>query len=207
MEKLTETQKNFRKQMGELDEDYKSRHKNNNSKTIIITIIIFAIILLFLVIKFKSNSNNSNLFNISNQNQDYIYNYLYEYNPNEIILTYNTLVNRLGKDDYNIIKSDVKNELVYINFKLDKLNTYYPKEIIYNLHSLNILQLEELKYTYDLIINSNEYNTTIYNALLLYSSKRNNFRNELVKILDKYNFDYTIHKDGSMTFTYEKITY
>lgn len=207
MEKLTETQKNFRKQMGELDEDYKNKYKNNNSKSIVITIIIFAIILLFVIIKFKSNSKNLNFFNVSNKDQDYIFNYLNEYSPNEIILTYNAFGNRLNVDDYNIIKSEVKNELVYINSKLDKLNAYYPKEIIYNLHNLNILQLEQLKYTYDLIINNNEYNTTIYNALLLYSSKANNFRNELIKILDKYNFDYTIHKDGSMTFTYEKITY
>ncbi len=84
-------------------------------------------------------------------------------------MTYNAFGNRLNVDDYNIIKSEVNNELIYINSMINKLNAYYPKEIIYNLHNLNILQLEQLKYT--------------------------------------YNFDYTVHKDGSITFTYKKITY
>ncbi len=209
MDKLTDTQKNFRKQMGKLDEEYKNNHKNNNSKNIIITIIIFAIIIAFGIIKFNFGSkNNSNYFIKNYSDKEYVFNYLKEYNFDEIIFTHNNIINRFIKNEnYDSIKDDIKIELKYINSMYVKLKNFYPKEQIYNLHTLNLSQLEQLKYLYELIINSNEITVVIDDASKNYIKKHKIYFDEMIKIIDSSGFDYTIHNDGSVTYSYTDIKY
>jgi len=219
-DKLTAAQRDYRRQMMLTDEDYYNEHKNDpecnefinynesKKKKFWILISIFIVVLIFVFIKFENNDNKKfNLMDKTPKNQEYIFNYLSEYNPEEILITFNAFVDRLDKEDFNLIKTEIQNELIYINTVYKKLNVYQPKDIISNLHNLNLLKIKQLKYTYEVIINSNELNPDIYIELMTLETKYNEFRTELINTLEKSNFEYTIHNDGSITYTYQKIKF
>lgn len=196
MNNLTETQKNFRKQMGELNQEY---NKNNNKGNILVTVIIIFIISFIVFSKINFNKDSIKFINRYDKRHQIVGEYIKEFELDNLALTYNKFIERINKSDTNNIISEMKSELLYIESKLYKIKEYKPNSILNEVHVYTKLFFEQILYVYKILI-KDFYDDKLQLENDLLNKIHNDYRKTLIELADDIGMKYTKLNDGTINF-------
>lgn len=210
----------------ELEELKEKRIRAN--KKFILFLIIFSIIIAaycnqdFIkskLIAFKNNSINESVLKLSNNNiitsndkKQFKVGEYHKYFTKRIENLFLIMKTDLAfNDTINFDINKINKQINVIDDMIIEFSNYIPEEINKNLHTYNINVLHSLKEKYKAaealtvkpndIILTNNFNTANNNINLWSQS----YRNELLKIFDEINMNYSYLENNSITFSYTEI--
>ena len=195
---MTERQKEFRRQMKELEneglvDNQPKRTRSMRKSDAVFPTIVF--IILIIVLKFlPTYADKIKLFSSISQND-----------IASVLVIDNQII---GLSNKITVDSIISTEDFEENYKLIESNIHNKEDILPEHSKLQIdaLKSTQLKYLSDLNykngnISYNDYLNNTYSASEVFSS----LRLSLISILEKYNFKYTILNDGTIHYSYKTV--
>ncbi len=219
--KLTETQKNFRKQMAEIDPNstYNNNHKSEPKRNLRFPIILFSFFsLAFLVTLYKptipnflestqSNTinNRNNVHPIPNSDAAIIDAYSIITNNSDIISKQNQIP--FEQRDLIIYKKNLMDSIVLCDYELDRIISIKPSNDFLPAKDIIIEYINNKKNAYkyylDYINTRKSSDNELGNKYLSLSNK-SNIIPLLKKIFEENNYTYTNNENKSINFYVKK---